>query len=170
MSVVNLAKMFFMIMDILMNEDDNYIIAGNEIIAECTGFSVSYVLQLTPLFLKKTLTCLHKSYPVRLKGIYCTNTPKVFETVFNLGKTFMPAKLKNRMYLFSKSHANKLHTYVPQCDLPEELGGNNGSVKDLTVEWKQKVESYREWFLEDSRYGSNEKLRVDTSQKHCKIL
>lgn len=31
------------------------------------------------------------------------------------------------------------------------------------VYWKKKVESYKEWFLEDEKYRSNEKLRPGRS-------
>lgn len=86
-----------MVMDILMNEDDNYMIAGKELVIESAGITVKYILQMTPLFVKKTVTCLHKSYPGRIKGIYCISAPAFFEAMFNFIKSLMPAKLKSRV-------------------------------------------------------------------------
>lgn len=63
--------------------------------------------------------------------------------------------------------------------LPKEYGGNGDSVNELAgiirtykkcmrililcfhclAYWKKKVESYRDWFLEEDNFGTNEKLR-----------
>lgn len=39
------------------------------------------------------------------------------------------------------------------------MGGNGGKIEDIVKYWKDKVESYRDWFLEDAKYRTTEKKR-----------
>lgn len=95
--IINLMKAYFMLMDILMNEDDNCVISGIIFLAEYKGFNYNYVLQYTPSFLKKSVMCFQNAYPLRIKSIHCINAPSVFEAIFNLAKTFMNNKMKKRV-------------------------------------------------------------------------
>lgn len=53
----------------------------------------------------------------------------------------------------------ELYKVVPRSCLPKEYGGEAGTIAEIAAEWKKKVESYRDWFLEDEKYCSNEKKR-----------
>lgn len=67
---------------------------------------------------------------------------------------------------------------LDQKYLPEQYGGMNGDIDELTGKikinsvlfnynshfnfseyWKNKIESYQDWFLEDKNYRSSENLR-----------
>jgi len=61
--------------------------------------------------------------------------------------------------LFHGSKWENLYKYVPQKYLPKEYGGENGSIEELIEVWKDKLDSYNEFFKESSKYGTNEKLR-----------
>lgn len=69
---------------------------------------------------------------------------------------------------------DELYRHIPLSVLPEEYGGTGGCLEDIkskviknsvtnifsslfVEEWKEKVESYRELFLEDERCYSNER-------------
>lgn len=160
MLLVDLMKVFFMILDILINEDDNCVVSGIYIWPEFKKFPLTYILQFTPSFVKKTVLCLENAYPMRIKGIHCTNAPAAFESVFNLAKTFMNEKLKNRMFLYSEATTTNVYKHMPQYLMPKEYGGDGGFVDELAVTWRTKVESYRDWYLEDAKFCSEEKLRV----------
>lgn len=54
---------------------------------------------------------------------------------------------------------DSLFQYVDQKLLPLEYGGLGGPIQDIVDEWEKKILSYREFFLEDEKYGVNEKLR-----------
>ncbi|RZC36657.1 CRAL TRIO domain containing protein, partial [Asbolus verrucosus] len=43
--------------------------------------------------------------------------------------------------------------------LPAEYGGEGGKIDDIVAHWKAKVESYRDWFMEDAQYKTDEKKR-----------
>ncbi|KAF2906064.1 hypothetical protein ILUMI_00108 [Ignelater luminosus] len=93
-SLINVIKVSLMIVDILMNEDDNYVIAGQD----------------------------------------------AFEDI-----------------------KDALRQSIPRSVLSNEYGGEGGSLKEITTYWKEKVGSYKEWFLKDKEFRSNELLRSEYS-------
>ncbi|KAF5287374.1 hypothetical protein FQA39_LY15912 [Lamprigera yunnana] len=78
MPYINLVTVFMMILDIIVKEDDDATINGITFWANGTNCSPKYVFQITPTLLKKSLQCVEKAYPLRIKGIYVTNCPILF--------------------------------------------------------------------------------------------
>lgn len=44
--------------------------------------------------------------------------------------------------------------------MPTEYEGEAGSLESLAEQWSKKVYSYRDFFLEEAKYGVDEKKRV----------
>ncbi|KAF2893411.1 hypothetical protein ILUMI_12761, partial [Ignelater luminosus] len=128
----DLTKVYFMIMDILMVEDDNSIVSGKAILSDLKNFALNYMLQITPSYLKKALVCLQSAYPIRIKGLYCCYAPTVFEKVFNFMKGLMPEKIRNRMFLYGENNSDKVYKHLPKSLLLKDDGGDNGSIADIT--------------------------------------
>lgn len=63
------------------------------------------------------------------------------------------------MKVISPDKMDDLYKIIPRECLPKDYGGEAPSVDEIASEWKKKVESYREWFLEDEKYHSDEKKR-----------
>ncbi|KAF5287382.1 hypothetical protein FQA39_LY15920 [Lamprigera yunnana] len=162
MPYVNLCLVFFMILDILLKEDDAAIISGIVLWTEAAHYSEKYIPQTTPTAIKKYATCMEKAYPLRVKAFYVTNLPVYFEIIFNVVKSFSKSKIAQRMFVFSD--IKSFYQGLPQNLLPKEFGGENGSIETITKEWKKKLESYRNWFLENRDYKSNESLRWGESR------
>ena len=53
-----------------------------------------------------------------------------------------------------------LYKHIPQRLLPAEYGGENGTIPSIIDYWEKKIISYRDYFIEDAKYGSDEKLRI----------
>ncbi|KAF5298326.1 hypothetical protein FQA39_LY11810 [Lamprigera yunnana] len=157
MPYINLVTTFMMLLDIIVKEDDDATKNGITIWADGTNCSAKYIFQMTPTLLKKNFQCLEKGYPLRIKGTYVTNCPIVLEIVANLIKSFTKSKIAKRVCIIT--NIKNLYSVLPQSLLPSEFGGENGTLEDIKVEWKRKIESYREWFLEDENYKSEESLR-----------
>ncbi|XP_049522488.1 uncharacterized protein LOC119448862 [Dermacentor silvarum] len=68
------------------------------------------------------ISLFQDSLPVRLKGIYFTNTPAVFQVVYTIAKPFLSAKLKSRLH-FIGSDLSELCGVFPSELLPEDFGG-----------------------------------------------
>ncbi|KAK5646480.1 hypothetical protein RI129_004944 [Pyrocoelia pectoralis] len=155
--ILNVMKVNFMIFDILMNEDDNFVISGHQLFHNLKGVSIGLVMQVTPSIIKKTSGCLHDAYPLRPKGLHFINMPNAFETIV---RPFLLGRNGNRIKISNGSYYGDLHGVISKKVLPKEFGGENGSVVDLIDEWKKKIESYRDWFLNDAQYRSDESKRI----------
>lgn len=57
------------------------------------------------------------------------------------------------------SSLDELYKHIPKSIFPEEYGGGGSTIADITAYWKTKVESYRDWFLEDVKYKTDENKR-----------
>lgn len=55
---------------------------------------------------------------------------------------------------------DSLYEQIPKEYLPVEYGGNNGSYDDLVKDLENKFYSYRDYFLEEEKFVSNENKRV----------
>ncbi|KAF5298324.1 hypothetical protein FQA39_LY11808 [Lamprigera yunnana] len=157
MPYINLIVVFNMILDVIVIEDDDAMVNGVIICSDVRNISAKYVIQMTPALVKKHLKCMEEAYPLRIKRAYVANCPSYFEFVCNLVKSFAKFKLAQRLSVFSDM--KNFYNEFPQSTLPKEYGGENGSVETIKVEWKNKIESYRDWFLENRRYQSEESLR-----------
>ncbi|CAH0726588.1 unnamed protein product, partial [Brenthis ino] len=153
-------KVIFMILEILILEDDNYVIAGEIGLTDMKGAGFNAFLQFTPALAQKLVTCMEKAFPLRMKGVYILHTPSGFETAFQILKTFLGDKLRNRFQVIGQNK-EQVYSFFPKEVLPKEYGGMARSLDELTVYWKAKVESYQDWFLEQDKQYSDESLRLD---------
>ncbi|XP_031345120.1 retinol-binding protein pinta-like [Photinus pyralis] len=170
MTMVNIAKLSYMILDILLREDDNAVVSGVVFWSYCKDCPSKYAIQLTPASLQRYSVIEEKGFPFRMKGAYYSHVPQIFEACYNIFKVFCSDKLKQRMGLYSESNIEELFKKIPKDLLPQEFGGCNGSVKDLTVFWKDKVESCRDWFLKDEHCKIDERLRPGTPKTCSEVF
>ncbi|KAF5295024.1 hypothetical protein FQR65_LT10577 [Abscondita terminalis] len=164
-------KLFFMILDILLNEDDNFIVSGMILLIDYRNIPLKIVTQLTPGLSKKYLLIFEKAYPLRIKNFIGMNTMAVVDLLYNnFAKALLSEKLRSRLLLASSDNINLVYNKVDKSLFPIEYGGNNGSIEELTREWKLKIENHREWFLEDSKKLSIEKMRFDKLETYSEMF
>ncbi|KAK4879908.1 hypothetical protein RN001_008054 [Aquatica leii] len=161
-SVSNIMKVNFMILDMLMNEDDHFIIAGNQFFNDFNGITINQITQVTPTFIKKCSVSFRDAYPLRSKQVHFINIPNVIETIL---KPFFGGKHLQRMKIHSSLCLEDLHKVLPKFILPKEFGGEAGTVQELKDKWRKKIESNREWFLNDEKYRSDESKRIGKPKK-----
>lgn len=156
----NLMKVALMVMDIVLNEDDNCIIYGQCLILDHKGITINHLLQFPPFECKRALVDTKEAYPFRFKGLHIINMPFVFEYVVTMIGCVLGAKFNNRIKAYSKDNIHHVWENVPKRVIPKEYGGDGKSVEELTDEWKRKVENYKDWFIEDSKYLCDESKRI----------
>lgn len=96
-SIEDIIKISTMMMDMMMIEDDNYVIAGQVGILDFTGVSLSHFLQFNPTFIKKMTMLQQDAMPVRQKASHFVNMPSFALTVFNIFQSFTNEKNKKRV-------------------------------------------------------------------------
>lgn len=111
---------------------------------------IYHLTQYTPTVIKRLLSLIQDCYPLRIKGIYVTNNPTLFDILFAIAKHFMKAKFVSRTILFG-TEWKKLHCLVPDDVISEEGGGTLGTYDYDAME--RDLKSRTEYFREMSSYG-----------------
>lgn len=75
-----------------------------------------------------------------------------------------------QLFIHGTNWQSTLFEHVPQKYLPKELGGENGSIEDIKKSTWDTFVRYREYFMEDSKYGVDEKLRVGPATDYDQIF
>jgi len=157
-SADDIMRIYIMITDIMMFEDEPASISGVGIMGDSSGLTFNHTMAWPPTILKKAMVLWQEGYPMRPKGLNYINTPAAFNTVFDIFKGFMKEKMKKRMYVHG-SDLESLHKQIPKDILPKEYGGTNGTVEEITKYWLEKVDSKRDWLLQDEQYKVDESKR-----------
>jgi len=153
-----------MINDILLLEDDNAVIAGEVTIVDFRDVTKSHLLALDPLLAKKLAALHEEGSPVKQKVIHYVHTPPGFEVVFNVFKSIMQSRNPNienhptEAFLHPTSYAT-LFDHIPQSVLPAEFGGTC-PLQTIIDYWDNKLLAYRDFFIQDAAFGTNETQRM----------
>lgn len=107
----DIIKTIGLVTDILANEDDHIVVAGQMIIVDFSNASFQHLLHFTPKFLKKLATMSQGGNPLRMRGIHFINLPTGFQTLLNLFKGFfstdeVPVRILNFYQGSEKSKIN----------------------------------------------------------------
>lgn len=86
-----------MIGDMMMHEDDNFVVAGQIGILDFSGVSLSHFVQFNPTFIKKMTMLQQDAAPVRQKASHFVNMPAIALTVFNIFQSFANEKNRKRV-------------------------------------------------------------------------
>ncbi|KAH8409985.1 hypothetical protein KR009_003612, partial [Drosophila setifemur] len=144
--------------EICIMEDDYANVNGLAFIMDMRGATAAHLFQMTPSMAKKFTVYSEEALPLRIKAQHFINTITGFEQIFNMFKPMMSKKMQGRLFV----HGNKmdlLTEQIPLKYLPEEYGGENGSVPDLVAEWQKKFDDYNDFFQANATYGTDESLR-----------
>lgn len=82
---------------IMLQEDDNMVVAGSVGFIDLKGASMGHFTQFTPSMMKKFAVMTQDANPIRMKGFNYINVPSFFESVFKFFKTFLNEKMKKRV-------------------------------------------------------------------------
>ncbi|XP_067015396.1 retinol-binding protein pinta [Anabrus simplex] len=156
-NVDDILKAVFMVFEIIFLECDHAAIFGQKVLADCHNITLAHMAMWTPTVTQKSVSVWQNGYPCRIAGIEYINTPGFFGTLINLVKTVLKEKIRKRLYVHQDVESLKERGLL--MVLPEEFGGENQSVEMMRISIKKKVESYRDYFLEDEKYGVDESRR-----------
>ncbi|XP_069698919.1 alpha-tocopherol transfer protein-like [Periplaneta americana] len=151
----DIVRASLMVQDIRMSED---YCCSDIYIMDFDKFTIGHFSKVTLPILKKIEVCSMKGYNVRIKGIHLVNVPPTAEVLIGLLKSVFKQKIVARIHIHTNGFKS-LHDQISPDILPSELGGTNGSIIDHWSAWIKKMESYRDWFLEQDKMISDESKR-----------
>lgn len=92
------------------------------------------------------------------------NTPPGFDIVFNLFKSIMQSKELGsedhpaEIFIHPYSHET-ITDHISKKILPAEYSGDSGTLEMIIKFWENKLIAYREYFIHDAVYGTDESKR-----------
>ncbi|XP_055716432.1 retinol-binding protein pinta [Phlebotomus papatasi] len=140
----NVLKICKMLIDLAIRADERISIYGVSAVLDMTGVTLSHALQLTPTLIKRTVQCW-ETYPCRARRMEFVNAPAHVNIILNIFRSFMSAKLKDRVFVTKGLPKNNEN-------LPVNLGGHGPSYQELAVYWRDKARESAEWFAENEQY------------------
>ncbi|XP_075166385.1 alpha-tocopherol transfer protein-like [Haematobia irritans] len=156
--------------EITMRNDDYTVVNGFVQILDMANYTTGHMLQMTPTVIKKMSTFAEDATPLRQRAVHVINAPASLEKLFAMVKSFIPEKQKERLRIHGTNWQSTLFEHVPQKYLPKELGGENGSIEEITQNHWEIFAQHRDYFKEDHKYGVDEKLRVGPSVDYDQIF
>ncbi|XP_053679967.1 retinol-binding protein pinta-like [Anopheles nili] len=159
----DILKVFTMVGDILLRDDDQMMIAGQAAIFDLGHSSSGHLFNFNLSFLRKASILNQQASPLRQKGFHFINTPKSFDIVLNIFKGLMTEKNRKRTIISHGSSLESLHRYFPKSVLPAELGGDLGPVQQFVDEWEQRLIDNRAYLIEEESLGVDESRRRSTN-------
>ncbi|XP_076164305.1 retinol-binding protein pinta isoform X2 [Ptiloglossa arizonensis] len=147
----DMLKAALMTLDLALKEHEMVTVHGITAILDIGGMTYEHVIQLSPSVIKSLVHAWQGCYPVRIHSLNFINAQRFVNVVLNIFRSFMNSKLKNRVHVYARGKL-KLEETLPIDILPEEYGGTDGTVKELSEYWKRIVENNKEWFTEEEKY------------------
>ncbi|XP_017840751.1 alpha-tocopherol transfer protein [Drosophila busckii] len=144
---------------IMLDEDDYTTVNGTMTIVDLDNVKAGHFLQMTPTTTKKLVVFQEEALPVRTKATHFINLPTGFDTIFNMFKPMMSKKQQGRLHVHG-SNLKSLYKHIPQEYLPVEYGGANGSIAEIVKDWEKRIDAYRDYWVEEQQYGTDESLRA----------
>lgn len=95
--VDELMKVYLLVNDLMIEEDDQMIVAGQMNIVDLKNSTLAHFMAFTPTMLKKMTSMMQDGSPFRLKAIHYVNVPPFFEKIFMFFKQFLNDKIKSRV-------------------------------------------------------------------------
>lgn len=100
-------KIYVLLSDYLLMEDDNLVVAGQVGILDLTNCTPDHFAQFKPDIVKKMTYLCQDASPIRPIGFHYVNTPDGFEFVFNMFKSFMSPEYKDLVSFFFLNYKKK---------------------------------------------------------------
>jgi len=166
----DLMKTIIMVMTVARKNDEQAVIRGFVTIQDMKGIGAEHLTLFNLAVIKKLITMGKSSWPVRTKGSHILNRPNILESISNIVHNLQEEKIRKRNSVHQPGDLSKLQDELGKEILPEEYGGSNGSVDELTIYWKKEVEKNRDWLIQQTTYKTDERRRPGKPRLHSDMF
>ncbi|XP_063237039.1 alpha-tocopherol transfer protein-like isoform X2 [Bacillus rossius redtenbacheri] len=156
LDLVAAGKRALMVMDVCLCESRTL---SNVVVIDLQGFSAAQMAKGVPSnpTMRRILLCTQDAFPMRLAQVHFVNAPALLEKVMALAAPLLKDKLTKKFFVHSQ--VETLYEHVPREILPQEYGGDAGSMKQLSDAWMQKLVDYRAWFADEQARSKADESR-----------
>ena len=148
-------KGMWMMQTLAMDSDEQKSLKGYVKIVDLAGCGLRQLSILDFSHLKKLTTVL-ENWPLKVKAEHLLNLPGLMETVNNMfQKMKKNQKMRDRSLVHKTGDLSRLQEDVGLDILPQEYGGSNGTIEELTNYWKKRVEDSKEDLMKLNKYKTN---------------
>ncbi|KAK9892802.1 hypothetical protein WA026_021994 [Henosepilachna vigintioctopunctata] len=134
---------------------------SNEILIDMENISLKVLLKFTPSVNYK-LVHLLSAVNLRVHHIHIINAPPIYDKIFFLLKSFLPAKFVDKV--LNHASLEELHKHVPKDYLPSDYGGTEKSMKEMQELWSKELEA------NDSVLRDFRNLKVKSITQHSRQI
>ena len=124
-----------MVLEIATRDSVSVSLHGIVAVLDLESVSLGHALQLTPNVIKQLVHSWQGCYPIRIGSLNFINAPVYVNVVLNVFKSFMTAKLRQRV----KIHRRGIVGTVSPEILPIEYGGTDDSLENLKGRPQKKI-------------------------------
>ncbi|KAJ8711053.1 hypothetical protein PYW07_008295 [Mythimna separata] len=100
---------------------------------------LTFITKCTPMELRQILTLMTEGYGMRIKQIHLVTASKMVDALLGFLKQVLSSKLAGRIHLHK--NLDSLYEVVPREVLPEEYGGKERPMQQLSDEWLDRLTS-----------------------------
>ncbi|XP_023214990.1 alpha-tocopherol transfer protein-like isoform X4 [Centruroides sculpturatus] len=154
---IDLVRCVLLLVDMELN-DHPIQVNGVYILIDAKTISWRHAIQFSPRILYLIIACFYQCAPLIYKGVHIVNVNKYLRAIVAMAYPFLPYKLKQRLY-FHGSNMENLHKEIDRKYLPAEFGGELPPFDES--ETKQKLRDLEEFFVENEKYWTEEKITED---------
>ncbi|XP_053696733.1 retinaldehyde-binding protein 1-like [Sabethes cyaneus] len=127
-------------------------ICGAVVIYDFEGLGMKQINGISVSGVKRLLTFIQESAPLRMKAVHFVKEPTLFSMVWALMKPLVKEKLKARMF-FHGDDMKKLHKHIDPNYLPANYGGNMPALTYASKEWYPALEKHSDFIKKFNSAG-----------------
>ncbi|XP_065724003.2 alpha-tocopherol transfer protein-like isoform X1 [Drosophila suzukii] len=149
-------RAFFMVSDcrFVMPDDaknPDVLSEGEVQIFDMKGTTMRHISRLTISTLRAYIKFLQLAYPVRLRAIHMINCPSYLDRIVSVVKPFISEEVF-KLIRFHTVSIETLYEFVPREMLPEEYGGNAGSLETLRTQTQKSLVDHRDYLMDPEHW------------------
>ncbi|XP_030379619.1 alpha-tocopherol transfer protein-like [Scaptodrosophila lebanonensis] len=130
--------------------DDAEIADGDVQIVDINGYTMRHMARVSVFIMRVYMKFLQEAYPSRLRAMHMINCPPFLDRMVTIMKPFIREEVYEMIH-FHYEGLDSLYECVPREMLPEEYGGNAGTIAEIKEHWLQTLRE-KSGYLSDEKY------------------
>ncbi|XP_065223523.1 retinol-binding protein pinta-like [Planococcus citri] len=140
-------KVMYMVLDV--DQVENGTVPGYTLVLDGKGFSFSHAMRCSFTNGRQVVAYVQTASTVIIEKVYLLNLTSASEKLLYLLRPFIRSELLNKITTCTEDKISKIEEMIPKSSIPSDYNGEAPSIKELTEEHLEKLQSYRDWFVQE---------------------